>query len=65
MNFEPAALAQGYGEAGRSIVDRFVRAGGIFVRLDDRLPAFHRDAQHDTQATRPAGATEPDRLRKV
>jgi DNA replication protein DnaC len=37
MNLTPQALARRYGEAGRSIVDRFVRAGNVFVRLDEKL----------------------------
>jgi DNA replication protein DnaC len=49
MNLTPAALAKRYGEAGRSIVDRFVRAGGVYIRLDEKLdpPGQARSGRKD------------------
>lgn len=35
-NLSPPAFARRYGEAGASMADRFVRAGGVFVRLDEK-----------------------------
>lgn len=43
MNLEPRGLVARYGEAGRSIKDRFDRAGGVFVRLDAK-PVASRES---------------------
>lgn len=36
-NLVPSAFAQRYGDAGKSIVSRLVRAGAVFIHLDEQL----------------------------
>jgi DNA replication protein DnaC len=42
-NLGPAELALRYGEAGQSITSRLVRAGGVFIRLDQPVAVTQED----------------------